>query len=341
MISGKGGVELCMNTPSSGTVNSYNPGDILVSNIRPYFKKIWRANRTGTCSNDILVFRADESACLSEYLHYTLSNDAFFDFVMGTSKGTKMPRGDKDAIMQYMIELPSISNQRKIAEVLSSLDGAIYNNHHINDYLAEIARLLFSHYMKLSGRKECCLSDIVMITMGQSPPGDSYNEEGEGTLFYQGRAEFGTFFPSPRLYTTQPKRMAQQGDILMSVRAPVGDINIALNNCCIGRGLASIRSNGTNQGFIHYLFESLKTELSIYENTGTVFGSINKDSLNNLKVSIPQTNEADEYNNVLSMIDEMIKTRHKDTILLIQMKNLLLPKLMSKEIDVSNLDLGC
>ena len=96
------------------------------------------------------------------------------------------------------------------------------------------------------------LSDIAVIIMGQSPKGESYNEDGVGTVFFQGRAEFGFRFPTRRLYTTDPRRMASVNDTLMSVRAPVGDMNVAYEDCCIGRGLGAIRSKDGHQSFVLY-----------------------------------------------------------------------------------------
>ena len=117
-------------------------------------------------------------------------------------------------------------------------------------------------------------ADIANITMGQSPKGSSYNENGIGEIFYQGRAEFGYRFPTRRLYTTEPKRIAKTGDILMSVRAPVGDINVAYEPCCIGRGLSAIQNKDKNSSFMLYTMFSLKSELDISNGEGTVFGSI-------------------------------------------------------------------
>src|SRR3712207_6231563 len=108
------------------------------------------------------------------------------------------------------------------------------------------------------------LSDIANITMGQSPSGSSYNEDGNGTIFFQGRAEFGLRFPSVRLFTTEPKRMACENDTLMSVRAPVGDLNVAHRYCCIGRGLAAIHSKNNHQSFVHYTMVSLKKQLDVF-----------------------------------------------------------------------------
>ena len=131
------------------------------------------------------------------------------------------------------------------------------------------------------------LSDIAIITMGQSPNGKSYNEQGEGEVFYQGRAEFGSRFPTRRLYTTEPKRMAETGDVLLSVRAPVGDMNIAYEKCCIGRGLAAVHSKTGNSSFLLYTMFGLKTQLDVFNGEGTVFGSINREALAAMPVQIP------------------------------------------------------
>lgn len=120
--------------PTSGKVKHFLPGDTLVSNIRPYFKKIWHANTEGTCSNDVLIFQPQ--SCSSDYLHWLLNDDAFFDYVTKTSKGTKMPRGDKKAIMEYEVCIPSEVEQASICAVMNGLQTKINLNDQINDYLA-------------------------------------------------------------------------------------------------------------------------------------------------------------------------------------------------------------
>ena len=175
--------------------------------------------------------------------------------------------------------------------------------------------------------------------MGQSPPGESLSEDSKGTLFYQGRAEFGTVFPTPRLYTTDPRRMAKQGSILMSVRAPVGDINVALEECCIGRGLAAIESNNGMQGFVHYLMDYLKPELDIFNGDGTVFGSINNESINSVDIALPEQNSIEQFNTYAEKVDAEIKSNHLEILKLSEIRDYLLPKLMSGEIDVSTLEI--
>lgn len=180
------------------------------------------------------------------------------------------------------------------------------------------------------------LSDIADITMGQSPDGKSYNENGNGVVFYQGRAEFGWRFPTRRLFTTAPSRMAKKYDTLMSVRAPVGDLNIANEDCCIGRGLAAIHSKDNHQSFVHYTIVGLKPKLDMYNGEGTVFGCINRDSLNNMEVIIPCKRNLDKFESLISTLDAEIFYRSEENRRLVILRDSLLPKLMSGE-----MELGC
>lgn len=183
------------------------------------------------------------------------------------------------------------------------------------------------------------LSDIAIITMGQSPKGESYNEEGIGTVFFQGRAEFGFRFPARRLYTTDPKRMARANDALMSVRAPVGDINVAYEDCCIGRGLGAIRSNDGHQSFILYTMLALHKQFSMFNGEGTVFGSINRDALNSMPVDIPPKEVMDQFEDIVAPMDTAILNNYDEICRLQAMRDTLLPQLMSGELDVSELNI--
>ena len=135
MISNKGGISVATSLPDSNKVQAYSKNDILISNIRPYFKKIWLADMDGGCSNDVLVFRANENVD-PVFLYYVLADDAFYDYSMSTSKGTKMPRGDKRALMNYQVPNFALGVQIKIAKLLSCLDQKIKNNNAINKNLA-------------------------------------------------------------------------------------------------------------------------------------------------------------------------------------------------------------
>ena len=135
MIPNKGGVTAASTLPTAALTQEYKEGDVLISNIRPYFKKIWQATQNGGCSNDVLVLTANENID-AEFLYYVLADDAFFAYSMATSKGTKMPRGDKVSIMNYGVPEFNLPSQRKIARLLRALDDKIQLNNEINNNLA-------------------------------------------------------------------------------------------------------------------------------------------------------------------------------------------------------------
>ena len=135
MLANKGGVTHSAGLPAAAQTQSYKVGDVLISNIRPYFRKIWYADREGGCSNDVLVFRANKN-CNSGFLYYLLSSDKFFNYATATAKGTKMPRGDKTAIMHYGVPDLPIDIQNGISNTLSAIDARIANNTAINHHLA-------------------------------------------------------------------------------------------------------------------------------------------------------------------------------------------------------------
>ena len=134
MMPNKGGITEATSMPTMELTQEYKKGDILVSNIRPYFKKIWQAKYDGGCSNDVLVFRGNANID-KNFLYYVLADDAFFAYSMATSKGTKMPRGDKTSIMQYNVPALDMDAQKRIANILKPLDEKIELNNAINDNL--------------------------------------------------------------------------------------------------------------------------------------------------------------------------------------------------------------
>ena len=175
------------------------------------------------------------------------------------------------------------------------------------------------------------------LTMGQSPKGDTYNTRGEGTVFYQGRTDFGDRFPAPRVYTTDPKRMAMKGDTLISVRAPVGDKNIAKEDCCIGRGLASLRHKLGALSYTYYLVSHIEGQLDNFAGGGTVFSAINKDGLANFKIIKPITDLIKRFDELIQPLDSMIWNHSDEILTLERVRDTLLPKLLAGEIDLSNI----
>ena len=173
------------------------------------------------------------------------------------------------------------------------------------------------------------LSELAKITMGQSPSGSSFNEEGNGIIFYQGRTEFGFRFPSIKLFTTEPTRFSAPKSILMSVRAPVGDINVSKKRCCIGRGLASIEPYIESYSFVLYTVKSQSEQLDMYNGEGTVFGSINRKELEGLSVIVPPEDIINSFNELVTPFDTKIEELSDENDNLQIERDTLLPQLMS------------
>lgn len=175
--------------------------------------------------------------------------------------------------------------------------------------------------------------------MGQSPSGETYNETGDGMVFYQGRAEFGDRFPTRRLYTTSPNRIAEKNSILFSVRAPVGDINVAFERCCIGRGLASIMAKKNLNSFVLYNLKLMQQKFDVFNSEGTVFGSINKIDLSQLQIIIPIKEFIENFCITVAPIDKLILNNFEQNQELIQLRDIILPKLMSGELSVEEIEI--
>ena len=162
----------------------------------------------------------------------------------------------------------------------------------------------------LKGWKWIKLGEVAEIKMGQSPESKYYNDKGIGLPFLQGNKTFGYRYPEIDMFCSNPIKIARKGEILISVRAPVGDINITNQDICIGRGLASINSLFNQNEFLFYCLKYSKNDLLASE-TGTVFGSINKDTLNNFPILLPPLPEQKAIAEVLSSIDDKIDLLHR------------------------------
>lgn len=293
--------------------------------------------------SDCIRLRVLNEKINPRYLSYyflTKQHKAFM--VSMCSHGTTMASLNQKIIEKIIFPMPDRAIQDKIVAILFALDERISTNQKINENLEQQAKAL---YQQMFIENTCpdwiegSLRDIADITMGQSPSGSSYNEDGIGTIFFQGRAEFSFRFPTIRLYTTEPKRMAYANDILMSVRAPVGDLNIAHTDCCIGRGLAAIHSKTNHQSFVLYTMFSLRKQLDVFNGEGTVFGSINRNSLNDMPILIPSDETIEEFEKIVAPMDAAIRNNYDEICRLQAVRDSLLPRLMSGELDVSSLDI--
>ena len=292
----------------------------------------------------LIKFSIDPTKVNPKYIKYFCLSQEYKNWVYSFNTGSTRGNINAQTYANMPVILPPRSQQDLLVKTLSSLDDKIELNNKINTNLERQAGALFKNWFvdfepfggKMpEGWKVGKLSDIAEITMGQSPDGKSYNENGEGTVFYQGRAEFGTRFPTRRLFTTEPKRIAKKFDTLMSVRAPVGDLNIANEDCCIGRGLAAIHSKDNHQSFVHYTVVTLRPQLDVFNGEGTVFGCINRDALNNMEVIIPSKIDLDKFEKIVTTMDIDIFNRSEENDRLKNIRDTLLPKLMNGEITTS------
>jgi len=185
------------------------------------------------------------------------------------------------------------------------------------------------------GWKVGTIGDEFTLTMGQSPPGSTYNEIGEGMPFYQGKADFQARFPNRRVYCTAPTRHAKKFDTLVSVRAPVGAINMAREDCAIGRGLASVRHNSDSSSYTYYAMEQQREAFQRFEADGTVFGSINKSNFERLLYIAPEAAIVGAFNSAVAKIDEEIHGLTLEIDSLVCVRNKLLPRLLSGDLQVN------
>ena len=288
------------------------------------------------------------------------------------NSGSAQPSLNRNFIYPIPIRVPKPAEQKAIAAVLGALDDKIELNRRMNATLEAMARALFHSWFvdfdpvraKLDGRppaaldpataalfpasfQESALGEIPKgwtagtvvegfnLTMGQSPPGDTYNEEENGVPFYQGRTDFGFRFPTRRIYCSAPTRYAKPGDTLVSVRAPVGAINMANEECCIGRGVAAVRHESGATSFTYHSMANLYPDFARFEAEGTVFGSINKDSFEKLRFVIPPDEIVAAYERQAGPLDEQIRTLENQSRTLATLRDTLLPKLLSGELSVA------
>ena len=297
---------------------------------------------------------------LNAYLNTKMAKKYFEGYASGSGQRYTLTL---DSINDIQIWAPNIDEQHCLVKILSDIDQKIALNTRMNAELEAIAKQLYDYWFvqfdfpdengkpyKSSGGKmvynetlkrdipegweDCTLSDIANITMGQSPSGSSYNEDCKGTIFYQGSTDFGIRFPSIRMYTTEPSRFASKGDILMSVRAPVGDTNIANTDCCIGRGLSALNSKIGSTTHLYYILGDLKAKFEMLNAVGTTFGSITKDELYSLPVVKPQNKIIEKYETLCKpMFDKQMNIGYEIEHLT-HLRDSLLPMLMNGQITI-------
>jgi type I restriction enzyme S subunit len=322
--------------------------------------------------NSMMKVRCDRSKLEPLYLYYWLcSRDGQHYLVSRVSQvGVPQIQRPLTTLRAAQLPVPPLSEQKVIAAVLGALDDKIELNRRTNTTLEASARALFKSWFvdfepvraNLDGRQLDAataalfssefedselgpipkgwrvgkVSDAFDVTMGQSPPGETYNHRGEGLAFYQGRADFGFRFPTRRVFCSAPTRLGKTGDTLVSVRAPVGDINMADEPCCIGRGVAAVRHKSGASSFTYYSMKHFEPDFARFEAEGTVFGSINKQNFAELPLTLPPNDVVAAYERLASPFDEEIAVLEHQSRALAATRDALLPKLLSGELRASS-----
>lgn len=343
-------------------------GDILYSREGTYFGLAAEVPRgVRVCLGQRMVLIRPSDKIDTRFLRLWLNSPVLHRHIMGFRDGTVAERLNMPTIRGLPVPHISLPEQRAIAATLVALDDKIELNRKMNATLEAMARALFRDWFvdfgptraRMEGRAPYLspdlwplfpdrlddegkpegwevrpLADRFDLLMGQSPPGDTYNDSGDGLPFFQGRTDFGFRFPENRKYCSAPTRIAETGDTLVSVRAPVGDINLASERCCIGRGVAALRHKGGGRSFTYYTAWSLQEELRQYENTGTVFGAINKKQFETLPTVDPGPAVIQAFEEIVSALDSRIESNERESRTLAHTRDLLLPRLMSGEIRI-------
>lgn len=287
----------------------------------------------------IILMRGKPSVLNNGFLKYYFQSREGQHLLQSRASGTTV-FGIKAAVLKKIpVPVPPLLEQEAITAVLASLDDKIDLLHRQNKTLESLAQTLFRHWF-VEGTavdwEEGVIPDEFDFTMGLSPPGSSYNEVGEGVPMFQGNADFGFRFPENRVYTTDPRRFAEKFDTLISVRAPVGAQNMALEKCCIGRGVAAFRykRNPSYYTYAYFKLHSLMDEIKQFNDEGTVFGAIGKADFMAFQITIPPNELVEQYQAAVKPIDDKVIGNCKQIQTLEKLRDTLLPKLMSGEVRV-------
>lgn len=296
-----------------------------------------------------LVDRIDASLLDKRFLYLLFNSRSVRAQISGSASGTKVRHTAPERIYRVRAHVPDISTQASIAETVFAYDDLIENNRRRMALLEESARLLYREWfvrLRFPGHEHTrivdgvpegwerkTLGDLADITMGQSPESKFYNEVGEGLPFHQGVADFGERFVKHRVYCTANNRIAESGDILCSVRAPVGRLNITMDKIVIGRGLAALRSKTGNQSL---LFQQLRAHFFKEDliGAGAIFASVTRKEFEAQSILNPPARLAVTFEEISSSIDEQMRCLTRQNQKLRTARDLLLPRLMRGEIAV-------
>lgn len=319
------------------------PGLLGSSAIVPQAHRYLHNQRLG------LVEDLDEELLDRKYLYYLFNTRLVRGQISGSASGTKVRHTSPERLSRVKVSVPSVPKQRVIASILSAYDDLIENNRRRIELLEQAARLLYREWfvhLRFPGHEHVKISESVAegwekrrlgstadITMGQSPKSIYYNEDGNGLPFHQGVKSFGFRFPKHQTFCTVNARMAEPGDILFSVRAPVGRINITLDRIVIGRGLAAIRSRFGQQSFLFYALKNVFFKEDLM-GAGAIFPAITRKDLHEVEIPHPADHLVEMFLEQVQPLDRQVEILYRMSARLSHARDILLPRLMNGEIEI-------
>ena len=354
MLPNKGGITTASSLPSTIQTQAYKKDDVLVSNIRPYFKKIWFADFDGGCSNDVLVFRAKEGTD-ARFLYYVLADDAFFDYSTATSKGTKMPRGDKTAIMQYEVPHFDLPIQKKIAGILADIDDKIALNSNINKNLEQQTQELFKAWFVTfetfggkmpSSWSVAKLGDIATIKTNSFSPAKTPTVMLE---HYSIPAFDEQKYPVFELASNvkSNKYILTDNSVMISKLNP--GIKRVWRPMCVSEFAVSstefIIFEANDPTYKDYVFSVIDSSTFSDWMCAHTTGSTNSrqrttpSTTLEFQIALPTQEVVSDFCKIVTPMYDMIAQNTCENRKLAAFRDSLLPKLMSGELDVSNIDL--
>ncbi|MBT8961955.1 hypothetical protein BTI17_05315 [Lactobacillus delbrueckii subsp. bulgaricus] len=313
----------------------FNPGDVLFGKLRPYLKNWLFACFEGVAVGDFWVLTSSK---IDHGFIYSLIQAPGFQYIANLSSGSKMPRSDWGLVSNARTFIPTnLSEQESISSVLFSLDTTITLHEEKKRQLERLKSALLQkmfadksgypdiRFEDFSGEwEQCKLGNVAKITMGQSPNSKNYTDNPKDRILVQGNADMKDGQVHPRIWTTEITKTANKGDLILSVRAPVGDIGKTSYDVVIGRGVAAIKGN-------EFIFQLLKRMKAVgywtKYSTGSTFESINSLEINNAVINLPKEHEQNEVGNILSYVDHAITLQNYKIKLVKKLKSSLLQKM--------------
>ena len=301
-----------------------NPGDLILS-ARGTVGELAQLTAPMAFNQSCFGIRSNFDGLAQNYLYYLLLT--VIGELRQNSHGSIFSTVNRKTFESVDIVLPPLEEQERIAGILGSLDDKIEANTRLIQTLDSLGEAVTRKYLK-SVQKTQKLNDIAHIVMGQSPKGETLNTEGSGVLFFQGKKDFGFRYPTPRTYTTAATRMAEPLDILFSVRAPIGALNRSVEACCVGRGLAAIRSSCGQENTLFYTLKTNPNLWEKFEGEGTIFSAINKKGLSELDIPFSETAISNGVEDFLTNVEQEIFSLEQENLQLAATRDALIKRLI-------------